>query len=160
MLGQSIIRVIYGGDGVQFCSLVNLGEDRCRSRMTFKKGHDPNRFVATNVGLTAFYAELGEMLREHSKDAVLYMVDTMNDEKAHPKLRQTAAKEILDRGLGKPVDVTIVRTVSETGKGTDVAKMSDAELEQMIQAIDPIPHRNGPKEKPIEGETIENELNQ
>ena len=125
--------------------------------MTFKKGYDPKRFVPQNAGLTAFYAELGEMLREHSKDAVIYMVKTMNDEQAHPKLRQAAAKEILDRGIGKPVDVTIVRTVSDTGQGKDVAKMSDAELEQMIQAIDPIPHRNGQKEKPIEGETIESE---
>ena len=123
--------------------------------MPFKKGNDPNRYVPQNVGLTAFYAELGDMLREHSKDAVLFMVNTMNDEKAHPKLRQAAAKEILDRGIGKPVDVTIVRTVSESGQGKDVSKMSDAELEQMIQSIDPLPHRNGPKEKPIEGETIE-----
>jgi hypothetical protein len=160
MLGQSIIRVIYGGDGVQFCSLVSIRQLGSITIMPFKKGDDPNRYVRKNEGLVAFHAELGEMLRKHSRDAVLFMVDTMNDEKANLKLRQTAAKEILDRGLGKPVDVTIVRTVSETGKGTDVAKMSDAELEQMIQAIDPIPHRNGPKEKPIEGETIENELNQ
>ena len=125
--------------------------------MKFKKGYDARRFVPTNAGLTQFYAELGEMLREHSKDAVLFMVKTMNDEKAHPKLRQSAAKEILDRGLGKPVDVTIVRTVSESGQGKDISKMSDAELEQMIQAIDPLPHGNGPKEKPIQGETIESE---
>ena len=147
--------MIYGAKWVQFCSLVNIAQRQSITIMPFKKGDDPNRYVRKNEGLMAFHAELGEMLREHSREAVLFMVKTMNDETAALKLRQTAAKEILDRGLGKPVDVTIVRTVNDTGQGKDVAKMSDAELEQMIQSIDPIPHRNSPKEKPIEGETIE-----
>ena len=55
----------------------------------------------------------------------------MMDDNAHPKLRLTAAIEILNRGIGKPVDVSVIATL-DVGATQDITKLSNAELTAMI----------------------------
>ena len=110
----------------------------------FKKGHDARRYVPTNTGLMDFHAKFSELLRAYSLDAVNLIVNTMNDEAAHPKLRLTAAIEILNRGLGKPVDVTVIATL-DAGATQDISKLSNAELTKIIkeyQDSETIEHEN------------------
>lgn len=103
--------------------------------MTFKKGHDINRFVPKNKGLTEFHNQLGKYLRDRSLDAVEFLLDTMNNEKASLKLRVVAAVQILDRGIGKPVDRSIVATMDATTT-QDVSKLDTKQLEAIIANLD------------------------
>lgn len=98
----------------------------------FKKGYDPRRFVPLNTGVTDFYAKVGQLMRQQSLEAVTYIYSVMKDPQAHPKLRYAAAVEILNRGMGKPVDRSIVATI-EQGTTLDPSTMSDSELIQMIE---------------------------
>ena len=100
----------------------------------FKKGYDANRYVKTNHGLVAFHAQLSELLREQSVNAVSFLINTMNDDKAALKLRMVAAKEILDRGIGRPVDRVVVATL-DASTGQDAAKVTTAELEAIVSKI-------------------------
>ena len=97
----------------------------------FKKGFDSRRHVPTNNGLVAFHSELSELLRAQSLDAVTFLVNTMNDEKAALKLRMVAAKEVLDRGIGRPVDRTVVATL-DASTGQDATKVTTEELEAIV----------------------------
>ena len=100
----------------------------------FKRGYDANRYVKTNNGLVAFHNQLGELLRAQSIDAVSFLINTMNDDKAALKLRMVAAKEILDRGIGRPVDRVVVASL-DASTGADPAKVTTAELEAMVSKL-------------------------
>jgi hypothetical protein len=102
--------------------------------MTFKKGFDANRFVKTNNGLVAFHSQLSELLRSKSLDAVTLLVDTMKNDKASLKLRLVAAKEILDRGIGRPVDRVVVATL-DAATGLDPSKVTTEELEAIVSKM-------------------------
>jgi hypothetical protein len=62
------------------------------------------------------------------------MVETMNNEKASTALRMRAAEQILDRGLGRAVDRTVVATI-EGGATKDVTKLETNELEAIIAKL-------------------------
>lgn len=101
----------------------------------FKQGFDSKRFVPVNNGLVAFHTELASLLRNQSLDAVNFMIDTMNNEKASLVLRMRAAEQILDRGIGRPVDRTVVATM-DAGTAQDVTKLNTEELEAIIAKLD------------------------
>ena len=116
---------------------------------SFKKGFDPRRFKAHNYGVTEFYAKVGEIMRAEALDSLKYLIDTRDDPKAHPKLRQAAAIEILNRGFGKPVDRTVITTL-DMGSSVDPVLLSDDELIKMIG-------QNTSKTSVIEGEFTEDQ---
>jgi hypothetical protein len=45
---------------------------------------------------------LGELARAHTEEAIRVLVEVMNNKKASPSARVSAASAILDRGYGKP----------------------------------------------------------
>lgn len=114
---------------------------------SFKKGFDPRRFKAHNYGVTEFYAKVGEIMRGEALDSLKYLIDTRDDKQAHPKLRQAAAIEILNRGFGKPVDRTVITTLDQGG-AIDLDTLTDDELIKMIG-------QNTGKSNIIEGEFTE-----
>ncbi len=100
----------------------------------FKKGPDARRYVPVNAGLMEYYAKLGDLHRLQSLDAANYVYSVMMDDKSHPKLRMTAAQEIMNRAAGRPVDVSILATV-DSGSGKDVTKLSNTELTAIINKL-------------------------
>src|ERR1044072_2746251 len=70
--------------------------------------------------------ELGdvqELARERSPDAINTLAAIMDDQKAAPAARVSAAKALLDRGYGKPT-----QPISQTLTKIDPSTMSDEEL--------------------------------
>lgn len=100
----------------------------------FKKGYDARRFVPVNAGLVAYHAKLGDLHRAQSLDAANYVYEVMMDKASHPKLRLTAAQEIMNRAAGKPVDVAVIVAIG-SGNSEDITKYSNAELAQMIAKL-------------------------
>jgi hypothetical protein len=118
-----------------------------KNNTSFKVGYDAKRFVPVNNGLVEYHTRLGELLREQSLDAVSFLVNTMNNEKAALKLRVTASQEILNRGLGKSVDI-VVHQGLDNGDTIDPTTLDTAELERIISKLDD-------KEGIIEGDFTE-----
>lgn len=118
----------------------NTGKFRAMgaNKTSFKKGYDAKRYVRTNEGLMTFYKELNELLRTQSLEAFTFLVETMNNPKASLKLRATVAMDILNRGIGKPVDVTVIATLD---RGTDQTadKITTNELEQIVSKLNDKP---------------------
>ena len=106
--------------------------------MTFKKGFDAKRYVPVNQGLMAFHTELSSLLRDQSLGAVNFLINTMNDEKASLKLRMVAAIQVLDRGLGRPVDRSVITTL-EAGSTLEASKIDTKQLESIIAKLDDKP---------------------
>ena len=96
----------------------------------FRSGYDHRRY-STNNDVMTYHKNLGDMLREHSLDAVNYIVEVMNDQSASTKLRLVAAKEILDRGIGKPVDRVVLASL-ERQREKPVEELTDSELISII----------------------------
>jgi hypothetical protein len=95
---------------------------------SFKSGYDSRRFTQDST-LMSYHQKLGELFREHSYEAIDFIVGVMKDNKAPIKLRMTAATEILDRGCGKPVDRLIMASMENSQKDdVDVRELSTAEL--------------------------------
>ena len=70
---------------------------------------------------------LEQLCRESAPDALAYLQDLLADKKAPANTRLAAAREILDRGFGKPVDRTAILNLS--GQAGDAgSNLSDAEL--------------------------------
>lgn len=105
------------------------------NKTSFKKGYDARRYVPVNEGLVVFHDKLGSLLRERSLDAVTFLLETMNNEKASLKLRLVAANTILDRGLGKPVDRSVI-AVMDAGTNQDPTKLDTKQLEAIITKLD------------------------
>ena len=99
--------------------------------MTFKKGHDPRRYIPQNAGLVEYHKKVKAMLRDQSLEAVDFMLETMRNDKAALKLRMVAAKEILDRGLGRPMDSLHVET-SGSDDSKVVNELSEGQLLSII----------------------------
>lgn len=70
---------------------------------------------------------IGAQAREHTADALRVLVDGLGDE--DPRVRVAAAKEILDRGYGKPVAMT----ADVTNKLDD---LDDVALDAAISALE------------------------
>lgn len=100
----------------------------------FKVGFDARRHVPTNTGVWDFRQKLAGLLREQSLQAFNYLVETLNNEKAHPKLRKECAVEILNRGLGAPVNQILIEQVDKgSDQDIDVTELTTAELELLLR---------------------------
>jgi hypothetical protein len=51
-------------------------------------------------------AEVKKIAGDHSSNAVIMLAEIMSNPEAHPSARIAAAREILDRGVGKPKQQT------------------------------------------------------
>lgn len=76
---------------------------------------------------------LSEKARELEDVAVRTIVDVMTDPFAENKDRLAAAREILDRGHGKPSQA-IIAVPGEKARREAAALYTDAELDQIIDA--------------------------
>src|SRR5215831_13624495 len=65
--------------------------------MPFKKGQSGNP-----GGRPKVVAEIKELAREHTGDAIQTLVSIMTNPKSAPAARVSAANSLLDRGYGKP----------------------------------------------------------
>ena len=63
----------------------------------FKKGQSGNP-----GGRPKIVAEVKELARAHTAEAIQTLVSIMNDRKSAPAARVSAANALLDRGYGKP----------------------------------------------------------
>lgn len=101
----------------------------------FKAGFD-NRRYTQNSDIMSYHQELAELFRNRSTDAVEYIYQVMMDEGIPVKLRLHAAKDILDRGIGKPVDVVVLSALE---KNRDVSpspsNLSNNELLEIINSL-------------------------
>ena len=83
-------------------------------------------------------ADVQELARERSPEAINILATVMRDEKAPPAARVAAANALLDRGYGKPT-----QPISQTLTKIDPSTMSDEELAAVIRngiRIDARPH--------------------
>ena len=83
-------------------------------------------------------ADVQELARERSPDAINTLVAIMDDQKAPPAARVAAANSLLDRGYGKPT-----QPISQTLTKLDPSTMSDEELAAIVRnglQIDARPH--------------------
>ena len=90
----------------------------------FQKGKSGNP-----GGRTKKIVEVESLVREHTVDAIKALASIVNDEKATPAARVTAANVLLDRGWGKPLtQVQHSGTISSLGAVLDAAfRRIDAE---------------------------------
>ncbi len=74
---------------------------------------------------------LRQLARERSQEALAVLISVMNNKKAAPSARITAASSVLDRGYGRPGN-----SVELTGKGSapllKAEEMSDLELARRV----------------------------
>ena len=73
-------------------------------------------------------ADVQELARERSPDAINTLAAIMDDQKAPPAARVAAANALLDRGYGKPT-----QPISQTLTKLDPSTMSDAELAAIVR---------------------------
>ena len=92
----------------------------------FKKGHDSRRFVHRPTEVIEFRKQLAEHLRELSPLAAKLLKDTLKG-KPVTKLQVIAARDILDRCGGTPVNSVVIEHL-DTPKSDNISKYSSAEL--------------------------------
>ena len=73
-------------------------------------------------------ADVQELARERSPEAINILAKVMRDEKAPPAARVAAANALLDRGYGKPT-----QPISQTLTKIDPSTMSDEELAAIVR---------------------------
>ena len=73
-------------------------------------------------------ADVQELARERSPEAINILAHVMRDEKAPPAARVAAANALLDRGYGKPT-----QPISQTLAKIDPSTMSDEELAAIVR---------------------------
>jgi hypothetical protein len=79
-----------------------------------------------------------EIFLEHVNKAVQTLVDVLDDEESKPGERIAAAKEILDRGLGKPVskiDMQVNHQHEHVISAEMLENMSDDKLQEAINLL-------------------------
>jgi hypothetical protein len=87
------------------------------------------------------------LAREHTERAVATIAEIMDDTFAEDRDRLSAAREILDRGHGKPAQA-VVQLPASRQQAIELATLTDAEL---IEAINdaPLPSLVAPKRDPL-----------
>jgi hypothetical protein len=103
--------------------------------------------------MTRAYRNADSIAREHTQDAFDTITNVMNDPFAENRDRLNAAKEILDRGFGKPAQA-IIAVPGNKRTARILAAMSDDELVAAINSK-PLPRLNAPD--PAEPATLEAE---
>ena len=91
------------------------------------------------------------LARDHTETAINVLVEAMDDDET--KYRIAAAREILDRGHGKPLNATISVPTSRQ-QAQRLAAMSDEELQAALRST-PLPQLAAPLLHPEEVEAIE-----
>ena len=122
--------------------------------MTFKTGEDPNRYCHSN-GVMDFHKEVASLIRGRCLSVVDFMFDTVENEDAPLKLRLRAAKECLDRGLGRPIDTTVLLTM-DADNSKPVDQMTDEELFKLASTLTPT-HPRGKETDIIDAEFTKSE---
>jgi hypothetical protein len=98
---------------------------------SFKKGHDPRRFIANQKPVTEYREELRGKLASGCAYAANFIIGTMKDKEAPLKLRLIAARDVLDRVGGSAVNQVNINMVSSE-KEVDLSTLSTPELERMV----------------------------
>lgn len=93
------------------------------------------------------------LARDHTETAINVLVEAMDDDET--KYRIAAAREILDRGHGKPLNATISVPTSRQ-QAQRLAQMTDAELQDALRST-PLPQLAAPLLHPEEVEAVEAE---
>ena len=73
-------------------------------------------------------ADVQELARQQSPEAINTLAAIMQDDKARPAARVGAANSLLDRGYGKPT-----QPISQTLAKIDPSTMSDAALAAIVR---------------------------
>src|SRR6185503_7864885 len=93
------------------------------------KGRPFTKGISGNPGgRPRVLADVQELARERSPEALNLLANVMRDEKAPPAARVAAANALLDRGYGKPT-----QPISQTLTKIDPSTMSDEELAAIVQ---------------------------
>jgi hypothetical protein len=79
----------------------------------------------------SLFRSADKLAREHTERAISTIAEIMDDPFAESRDRISAAKELLDRGHGKPLTATIALPMSRQ-QAAALAQMSDDELEQSV----------------------------
>ena len=78
-----------------------------------------------DYGLDELQEEIRSLARSHTKKAVKVLVGIMNQPKAKPAARVSAANAILDRGWGKPAQAVEVAGAGGGALVVEVVRFSD-----------------------------------
>ena len=93
------------------------------------KGRQFPKGVSGNPGgRPKVLADVQELARQQSPEAINTLVAIMQNEKAPPAARVAAANALLDRGYGKPT-----QPISQTLAKIDPSTMSDEELAAIVR---------------------------
>lgn len=98
--------------------------------------------------MNRIYRPADTLAREHTEVAIQTIADVMVDPFAENKDRLSAAKEILDRGHGKPMQA-IIQVPASKAVAARLAALSGDELLEIMNR--PLPRLAAP----IEGECVE-----
>ena len=94
------------------------------------KGRQFPKGVSGNPGgRPKVLADVQELARQQSPEAINTLVAIMQNEKAPPAARVAAANALLDRGYGKPT-----QPISQTLSKIDPSTMSDEELAAIVRS--------------------------
>lgn len=100
-----------------------------RHKGQFKKGHDPRRF-SVSADRAKRMRPIEQACKESTEDALTVLRDLLTSE--CEKTRLAAAREILDRGHGRPVDRQAVLQISGQSGSGNPEDMKTADLLRII----------------------------
>ena len=103
------------------------------NRGSFKPGPDPRRCHSTD-GIVEMRQQLHVLCQRETEAAVAFLKATMADESLPLRQRVVCAQELLDRGHGRSVDLSVMATV--TGGDANLSKsvnlLSNDELANLV----------------------------